>query len=440
MGDIVVFPEQFSFDVRVQRSNPRRRLTIKNMGIMACKVTITMPETDSFIVTDAKGKTLGSKITINMIPDSSCCFFVQKKANVGIVPEDKMMVTGGKKPYCVVLKPAVSLVSIEELENAADASVASDNQSVKSNESVRRYPGKGKQNVDEFPPDERLSSQDESEPKHRPSRIKPPTKRISKAQSDDINTKNNDASFDPMKKMRKGIETKKPNNNNDIEFSAADFQIPQLAEDDEDDSSASRQPAVKRTKGKPSNAPSAIPAPKTTPKRPNEKDKKVAPSSSGNKIPKVDDDDDIPMPTKLDQSPPQPRKSSQIPVPHRHPDLPPDADVLEQSLHVKFSFKDDDFSKSPQKGPSVVKWYDDDAFKNVEEPYFNFELMMTGEGEDPVFCIDQEYYDSSGRLLSVNQGKGKVIFVTEDGYEAHDLGDDNENYNYNNDDDDDDDM
>ena len=80
MGDIVVFPEKFSFDVRVQRSNPRRRLTIKNMGIMACKVTITMPETDSFIVTDAKGKTVGGKLTINMIPDSSCCLFCTKKS------------------------------------------------------------------------------------------------------------------------------------------------------------------------------------------------------------------------------------------------------------------------------------------------------------------------------------------------------------------------
>lgn len=436
MGDIVVFPEQFSFDVRVQRSNPRRRLTIKNMGIMACKVTVTMPETDSFIVTDGKGKMVGGKLTINMIPDSSCCFFVQKKANVGIVPEDKMMVTGGKKPYCVVLKPAVSLVSIEELESAADTSVASDNQSVKSNESVRRYQGKAKQMVDDFP-DERLSSQDESEPKHRPSRLKPPSKRISKAQSDDINTTNADsssaASFDPMKKMRKGFEPKKQSNN-DIEFSASDFQIPQLAEDDDDgDSSASRQPAVKRPKGKPVNTPNSTVAPKATSKRPLDR---KSPPSTANKNSNVDDsNDDIPMPIKLDQSPPNARKQSQIPVPHRHPDLPPDADVLEQSLHVKFSFKDDDFSKNPQKTPSVVKWYDDDAFKNVEEPDFNFELMMTAEGEDPVFCIDGEYYDSSGRLLSVNQGKGKVIFVTEDGYEAHDLGDDNYNANDNYDDD-----
>lgn len=437
MGDIVVFPEQFSFDVRVQRSNPRRRLTIKNMGIMACKVTITMPETDSFIVTDAKGKTVGGKLTINMIPDSSCCFFVQKKANVGIVPEDKMMVTGGKKPYSVVLKPAVSLVSIEELESAADASVASDNLSVKSNESVRRNQGKARQLVNEFP-DERMSSQDESEPKHRPSRLKPPTKRISKAQSEEKVGKTNGngivAPFDPMKKIKKGADSKQ-SVNNDIEFSASDFQIPQLAEDD-DDLYVAQQPVTKRVNGKQSNIPTATVAPKSTPKRPFDKDKKTTSATSKNKDAYDDDSDsdDVPMPTKLDQSPPVARKASQIPVPHRHPDLPPDADVLEQSLHVKFSFKDDDFAKSPQKVPSVVKWYDDDAFKNVEEPDFSFELMMTGEGEDPVFCIDGEYFDSSGRSLSVNQGKGKVVFVTEDGYEMHELGDDN--YNINDDDDD----
>lgn len=433
MGDIVVFPEQFSFDVRVQRSNPRRRLTIKNLGIMACKITVTMPETDSFIVTDGKGKTVGGKLTMNMIPDSSCCFFVQKKANVGIVPEDKMMVTGGKKPYTVVLKPAVSLVSnIEELESAADAT--SDNQSVKSNDSVRRQ-GRAKKIVDDFP-DDRMSSQDESEPKHRPSRLKPPTKRVPKTQMEDNNKNNDNATpFDPMKKMRKGIEA--PKIASDIEFSASDFQMPQLAEDEDVESSSSRQSAAKRAKIKPS---SSAPS-KQAPKRYLDKDKTNVPSSVSNDD-SIDDtnDNDFPLPTKLEQSPPPARKPSQIPVPHRHPDLPPDADVLEQSLHVKFSFKDDDFTKNPHKTPSVVKWYDDDAFKNVEEPDFTFELMMTGEGEDPVFCIDGEYYDSSGRLLSVQQGKGKVVFVTEDGYEMIDAGNDNYDDNYNINDDDDDDM
>ncbi|OHT04253.1 hypothetical protein TRFO_28304 [Tritrichomonas foetus] len=198
-----------------------------------------------------------------------------------------------------------------------------------------------------------------------------------------------------MKKSRKPIEPQKVDN---FEFSASDFQIPQLAEDEE-------EPLVKQTPVKPTQQKQASQGQVSA--------RKQATNNSN----KDDKNDEIGMPKKLEQSPS--KRQSQIPVSKRsHPDLPPDADVLERSLHVKFSFKDDTFSKPPQKA-SHVKWYEDDAFDKVEEPDFSFELMMTAEGEDPVFCIDGDYYDSSGRMLSVQQGKGKVIFVTEDGYETN---------------------
>lgn len=409
MGEIVVFPEQFSFDVRVQRSNPRRKLTIKNLGIMACKVSITMPETDSFIVSDGKGKTVGGKIIVNMIPDSSCCFYVQKKASVGIVPEDRMLITGGKKPYTVALKPAVSLVSIEELESVADAQSDNSSLDIQSNDqpSTAKSILEDDQNIS-------MASQDEEEPKHRVSKIKPPTKRISKNQFEATNA------FNPGKRMKQPLET--PEETNNFEFSPSDFQIPQLGEDEE-------EPPAVPPKAQKSNK-TKIAAPKPQVNRAQNKNKApISPAIEKQEANRSEQDTGIPMPIKLDQEP-QLRKPSQIPVPHRHPDLPPEADVLEQSLHVKFSIKDDSFLRNPQKVPKVVKWYDDDAFKNIEEPNFSFELMMTGEKEDPVFCIDGDYYDSSGRLLTVQQGKGKTVFVTEDGYETRDENeiDDDENY------------
>ena len=56
MSEIVVYPEQISFDVRQQRTAKRIRITIKNLGNMSAKVTIKPPESDSFTLTDAKGK------------------------------------------------------------------------------------------------------------------------------------------------------------------------------------------------------------------------------------------------------------------------------------------------------------------------------------------------------------------------------------------------
>jgi hypothetical protein len=80
---------------------------------MAAKLTISMPERDAFIVTDSKGKTLTSSTNVTMNPDASYCLFVQKRSTVGIVPEDVIIVSGGRKTYRVALRPAVSLVSLE---------------------------------------------------------------------------------------------------------------------------------------------------------------------------------------------------------------------------------------------------------------------------------------------------------------------------------------
>ena len=373
MGEIVVFPEQFSFDVRQARSNPKRRLTIKNLGINACKVTITMPESDSFTITDAKGKAINSKFTMNMAAESSYIMFVQKKANVGIVPEDKFMVTGGKKPYTISLKPAVSMVSMEELENAA-----------------------GNPDMSDFPlqaDDDNMPSQDEREPKKRVSKLKPPTKRQPAKQ-----TAGNENNANKNKK--------EPENNplSNLEFSVSDF-MP--AKEEPTDRNNQLQPKGKGTKlQKESGASSQASS--------------MASQTSAASIkstPSKNSVQDVPMPKKLDQSPT--KIQSKIPVPRTHKEISPDEDVLENSLHVKFSVKDDAYSKPANKS-SILKWYDDDAFDQVEEPYFTFELMMTGEGEDPVFCVDGEYYDSSGRHLSVQQGKGKIIFVTEDGFEPTD--------------------
>jgi hypothetical protein len=46
--------------------------------------------------------------------------------------------------------------------------------------------------------------------------------------------------------------------------------------------------------------------------------------------------------------------------------------------------------------------------------------MMMAEKEDPVFCPHGDYYDASGRLLSIRQGKGKVIYVTQEGFDPLD--------------------
>lgn len=356
-----------------------------------------MPETDCFIITDAKGKMLATKVTVNMIPDSSQCIFIQKKSNIGIVPEDKMIISGGKKTYNVALKPAVSLVSLEELESVASAQ---DEPSARSldEDSKSRPTSKKSQN-------EAASEDDDKQ--RRQSRIRPPTKRPAKAPKEEKKaTELEESSFKPMKRVKKPIQ---PVNPDELGFTASDFQIPDHQTSNQKDDSSYRTPNSHRSRY--------------------EEPEEDTENQEQNIEEEENDNDDeepeeveykksmIPAPKRLEQSPTA--KKSGIPSKHRHPDLPPDADVLEQSLRVKFSFKEDAFSRPPNKS-SKIKWYDDDAFDAMEEPDFTFEMMMTPEDEDPVFCLDGDYYDSSGRLLSVQQGKGKIIFVTEQGQETDD--------------------
>ena len=332
MGEIVVFPEQFSFDVRVQKNNPKRRLTIKNLGINPCKVTITPPESDAFAITDAKGKAITEKTTFNMTAESSSCLFVQKKASVGIVPEDSLSVTGGKKPYRVALKPAVSLVSMQELESVASRK-----------DDVAGHAAEDAGSIDFTADDFDAGTKEPDSKKPRQLRLPAPSKRTTKPKTPETAKA---APPEEKKVHPKQSAAAEPDAHvkDELEFTASDFEVK--------------------------------------------------------------------APAKIEESPVA--KKSAIPgVQRKHPQLPPEADVLEQSLHVKFSFKDDDFVKGPGKS-QPVNWYSDDAFEGLTEPDFSFELMMTGDQDDPVFCIDGDYYDSSGRLLVVKQGKGQVIYMTED--------------------------
>jgi hypothetical protein len=125
-----------------------------------------------------------------------------------------------------------------------------------------------------------------------------------------------------------------------------------------------------------------------------------------------------PPPQRLDSAPKRPSA-----IPARHHRISPEADVLERSLHLKLTPREDSARRAD--AGQLLRWYHRDAFASVEEPDFRFEPMLTGENEDPVFCIDGDYYDASGRLLSVQQGKGRVIYVTEDGFDpAADFDDD----------------
>ncbi|KAH0791492.1 hypothetical protein GPJ56_004603 [Histomonas meleagridis] len=316
MSEIVVFPEQFSFDVRQQRNNPRRRLTIKNCGIMASKITISIPDTNFFTITDSQGRTITSKHTINMIPNSSEYFFIQKKSNVSIVPEDQIVISSGNKIHTIKLKPTVSMISLDDLESVASNDIQS-SRSVLSDKAKATPTSTPRQQTFMSPPDSKTSNSKQS----KISRIKPPSKKITHIE----NTTN---------------PPKQPLHNKDadiLEFTASEFEIPKTNSIKEE-------------------------------------------SSSSNS------------------------------------DATSDVDVLEQSLHVKFALKDDSFIPRPQSLSKQINWYKKDAFNDVEEPNFSFELAMTGSKDDPIFCIDGDYYDSSGRLLSVQQGKPRAVFVTEDGY------------------------
>jgi hypothetical protein len=69
-----------------------------------------------------------------MSPDTTYCLFVQKRSTIKIVPEDIIVITGSKQTYLFTLKPAVSLVSLEELESVTDkpSPVESDDSATKS--------------------------------------------------------------------------------------------------------------------------------------------------------------------------------------------------------------------------------------------------------------------------------------------------------------------
>jgi hypothetical protein len=330
MADIVVFPEQFSFDVRVQRNNPRRRLTIKNLGNIAAKITIQVPSNDSFIFTDSKGKTMTGTTTVSMNPDSSHCLFVQKRATIGIVPEDVLVVAGGKKTYQVALKPAVSLVSLEELETVTDSPMRP----------AQPDPESVAFSREDFATDD-LEDQPPKQTKAKPA-------------------KQAELKFQPMKRQRKPIE------------------LPETEEENAEPNSVD-------TDRERCSEPNSLAPPRTL------------------------------------ESAPVVKKPSGIPGRRRHPDLPPESDVLEESLHVKFSLHEEEFLQGRASAKSqLLPWYDQDAFSDVVEPEFSFELMVTGQRDDPVFCIDGDYYDASGRLLSVQQGKGQVIYVTQEGFDPLD--------------------
>lgn len=277
MSDIVVFPEQLSFDVKVQRNSPRRRLTAKNLGTLPLKVSITPPTSDAFIVTESSGKVVTRKFSTTLQTQSTYILFVQKKPSVGIVPDDTITFDSQGKSVKVALKPAVSTVTLEELEKAA-------------------------------------------EPQPEPTPKTPKQISIPKQQ-------------EPKEEPEAEIETE---------------------EETEEE--------VKISK--------------------------------------------LPEPVAISAL--SPRSSSRI---------DPSFDVLQQSLTMKFAFKLDDFNET--KKVKEISWYDDDAFQ-IEEPEFSFELMLTKAGEDPIFCIDGDYFDQSGRLLSVQQGKPRTVFVTEGGDDISD--------------------
>jgi hypothetical protein len=307
------------------------------MGIMAAKLTIQVPSSDSFVLTDSKGKTIISNITISLNPDSTYCLFVQKRPAVGIVSEDVLIVSGGKKMYQVALKPAVSLVSLEELESVTD--------------SPSRPTTVGEPIIfsrDDFAPED-FDAARASAPKAKAA--KPPEQK-----------------HEPTKKIRKPSE---PIPSTDI------LENPPSEEEE------IHSDPIEPDRG---NSPPG------------------RPGSEGL------------APPQVLEAEPMARKSSGIPGKRRRPDLSPDADVLEQSLQVKFSLHDDEMSRDPGK-VRLLPWYDQETFNDLAEPDFSFELMMTGDNEDPVFCINGDYYDASGRLLSVQQGKGKVIYVTQEGFD-----------------------
>ena len=375
MSEIVVYPEQISFDVRQQRTAKRIRITIKNLGNMSAKVTIKPPESDSFTLTDAKGKMIGGITKYTLTSESSTYIFIAKNANVGIVPDDSVVIEGGKKPISVALRPAVSLVSVDELEAA-----------VKASPNAKKTPNSARsENKRSSKLDEKVVLQDGDETREIPSRstFKRASQKSNKSITDDIEF--DEADF----VMQKRPKSDRPQGSSRSNLSSRSQRESQREEQEEAEEYETKQ----RKQSSQENGTSNI----TVSKRPSKLPKPAALShDEGSHIP----------------------KKSGIPRRTHHSNLPytPDMDILEQSIHLKITTpeNDDDIDADDDNNEkkTIVNWYEDGAFDEMEEPNYSFELMMTAEGEDPIFCIDGDYYDSSGRLLTVQQGKPEVIFVT----------------------------
>jgi len=264
----------------------------------------------------------------------------KKNSKIGIVPEDVLLVETKQKTFKVALKPAVSLVSLEELEAATDALPSSS----RSEKSLQSSSSRSDNTINS----EKPSS---SQGKHQ----------IQSKGTNNTKSQSRLPVFTHENKEKKG--------HSQIEFTAQDFQIQtQPKEDNESKAISCDDDKTDSSEANENLSPISITSPV-------KKEYKTSEKSQ----------------TKWDHD-----------------------DILEQSLHVKFSFKDDDFS-GPKVGSKNISWYNKNQFEEVNEPPFSFELMMTGDDEDPIFCIDGDYYDMSGRLLTIQQGKSQVIFVTEQG-------------------------
>lgn len=367
MSDILVFPEQFSFDVRVTHNNPRRRLTIKNVGTLAVKINIVPPAVDSFTVTDIKGHLINSKTAVNLISNGTYCIFIQKNSKIGIVPEDVLLIETKQKNFKVVLKPAVSLVSLEELEAATDALPSS------------------RSTNSEKPTHSSSSRSDNVDYHEKPKSAQEKPK--SAQEKHQIQTKGTNSTKSQSRLPVFSQEHKEKKGSSQIEFSTEDFRIPTQTK--ENNNQTDSQPKINKNFSEDNG--------KNIEKNGNDEDIN---SLESNEIPAPIS---VISPVKKDE---KLSRKSQTRWEHD--------DILEQSLHVKFSFKDDDFS-GPKVGSKSIPWYNKNHFEEVSEPPFSFELMMTGDDDDPIFCIDGDYYDMSGRLLTIQQGKSQVIFVTEQG-------------------------
>jgi hypothetical protein len=90
------------------------------------------------------------------------------------------------------------------------------------------------------------------------------------------------------------------------------------------------------------------------------------------------------------------RKSQKITLPYNS-----EIDVLSQSISLKLNRQEDDLNEeSKTDEPLTIFWYDSIDFEKIEEPEFSFELPVSFKADEPIFFVDGEYFDSSGRSLS----------------------------------------